>query len=48
MPTDVRKVAAEQKVQIKQHSVIYHLIRDLKDEISENLPLKDVEEVLGR
>nr|XP_045621371.1 translation initiation factor IF-2, mitochondrial-like isoform X2 [Procambarus clarkii] len=47
VPADVRKMAAEQGVTIKENNVIYHLVEDLKNEISKILPCKDVEEILG-
>ncbi|XP_071544942.1 translation initiation factor IF-2, mitochondrial [Panulirus ornatus] len=47
VPVDIQKAAIAQGVTIKENNVIYHLIEDLKKEISEKLPLKDEEEVLG-
>ena len=41
------KQAASKNVPIKTSNVIYRLIEDLQDEISDNLPCKDVEEILG-
>lgn len=46
-PKDVQKAAASQGVSIKNHNIIYRLIEDLQNELSENLPPKDVEEILG-
>ncbi|KAG7171014.1 Translation initiation factor IF-2-like 30 [Homarus americanus] len=47
VPPDVRKMAIAEGVTIKENNVIYHLVEDLKKELSENLPFKEVEEVLG-
>ncbi|XP_068217054.1 translation initiation factor IF-2, mitochondrial [Palaemon carinicauda] len=47
VPKEVSKLAASEKVAIKSNNIIYRLIEDLQEEISDNLPPKDVEEVLG-
>ncbi|XP_047492575.1 translation initiation factor IF-2, mitochondrial-like isoform X2 [Penaeus chinensis] len=47
VPPEIRKMALEKKVTIKETNIIYRLVEDLKEELSEQLPLKDVEEVLG-
>ena len=33
---------------VRKYNVIYHLINDLKAEISDKMPLAELEEVLGR
>ncbi|XP_054166451.1 translation initiation factor IF-2, mitochondrial-like [Oppia nitens] len=43
----VNKLAKELNVTIKKFNVIYHLVDDLKKEISDRLPLIDEEVVLG-
>ncbi|XP_066977769.1 translation initiation factor IF-2, mitochondrial isoform X2 [Macrobrachium rosenbergii] len=47
VPKEIRKLAATEGVTIKSSNIIYRLIEDLQEEISNNLPLKDVEEILG-
>lgn len=47
IPADVQKMAKDEGVSIKKNNVIYHLVEDLKIEISQNLPPKDIEEILG-
>lgn len=48
VPDKVEELAKSNKVSIRSHNVIYKLVDDLKKEISSRLPLKDVEEVLGK
>ena len=49
VPDAIRKAASSiYNVQIREHQVIYALIDDLKEEISQKLPLESVEEVIGR
>lgn len=45
--TQVTKLAKELDVTIKRFNVIYHLVDDLKNEISERLPLLDEEVIYG-
>lgn len=40
-------MALKEGVTISEHNVIYHLVDDLKEQISARLPLKDEEELLG-
>lgn len=40
-------MAKEKGVPIKEHNVIYRLIDALKEEISDSLPLREEEEILG-
>ncbi|XP_023709849.1 translation initiation factor IF-2, mitochondrial isoform X2 [Cryptotermes secundus] len=47
VPDEVEELAKSNKVSIHSHNVIYKLVDDLKKEISSQLPLKNVEEVLG-
>ena len=47
VPREVRSLAQKAGVAISEHKVIYHLIDDLKERISAQLPLKDEEELLG-
>lgn len=44
---EVIKLAKDLNVRLKRFNVIYHLVDDLKNEISEKLPLIDEEVVLG-
>ena len=45
----VRKAASSiYNVPIREHQVVYSLIDDLKEEVSQKLPLEPVEHVLGR
>ncbi|KAI1285702.1 Translation initiation factor IF-2, mitochondrial [Halotydeus destructor] len=46
-PSAIASKAKEAQVPIKTHNVIYHLVDDLKKEISDRLPLQDVELVVG-
>lgn len=43
----MKKLAAEKNVVIKPFNVIYHLIDDMKREISNKLPLVQEEDVIG-
>lgn len=47
MPKDIKAQAQKEGVTISEHKVIYHLIDHLKEQISERLPLKEEEEILG-
>ncbi|KAK4306798.1 hypothetical protein Pmani_021406 [Petrolisthes manimaculis] len=47
VPKDVHQLAKVKGVPIREHNVIYHLVDRLKQEISDNLPLLDVEEIIG-
>ncbi|GFS38240.1 translation initiation factor IF-2, mitochondrial [Trichonephila inaurata madagascariensis] len=47
VPPEVKKLAEEKDVLIKPFNVIYHLIADVKAEISNRLPLVEEEDVLG-
>lgn len=38
IPTDVHDYAKSRRVEIKGHHVIYHLVNDLRDELSKLLP----------
>ena len=44
----VRKKAEEIGVAIKEHNIIYKLVDDLKEELNEHMPMKDVEHVIGK
>jgi translation initiation factor IF-2 len=48
IPAKVEELAKSNKVSIHSHNVIYKLVDDLKKEISSRLPLRNVEEVLGK
>lgn len=43
----VEEIANSKNVPIKMHNVIYKLVDDMKDEINNKLPQKEVEEVMG-
>lgn len=43
----MKKLAAEKNVTIKPYNVIYHLVADMKCEISARLPLVQEEDILG-
>ncbi|CAL1269851.1 unnamed protein product [Larinioides sclopetarius] len=47
VPPEIKKLADEKGIQIKPFNVIYHLIADMKTEISSRLPLVEEEDVLG-
>lgn len=47
VPKEVKALALKEGVTISEHNVIYHLVDDLKEQISARLPLKDEEELLG-
>ena len=47
VPDDIRKAASFKGVMIKEFNVVYALIDDLKDELSNKLPIKDVENHIG-
>ncbi|KAF8773635.1 Translation initiation factor IF-2 like protein [Argiope bruennichi] len=47
VPPEIKKLADEKGIQIKHFNVIYHLIADMKTEISSRLPLVEEEDVLG-
>ncbi|XP_046402143.1 translation initiation factor IF-2, mitochondrial [Ischnura elegans] len=47
MPEKVAKVARKSQVKVRMHNVIYRLVDDIKSEIKERLPPKEVEDVLG-
>lgn len=48
IPPNLEKTAQQQEVSVRKFNVIYHLINDLKVQISDSMPLAEVEEVLGR
>jgi len=48
VPDRVKELAESHKISVRSHNVIYKLVDDLKKEISSRLPLKDVEDVLGK
>ncbi|XP_065446865.1 translation initiation factor IF-2, mitochondrial isoform X6 [Chrysemys picta bellii] len=43
----IQQLAAKKGIKIKFHNIIYHLIDDLKDELSSKLPLSVVEHIIG-
>ncbi|XP_037751878.1 translation initiation factor IF-2, mitochondrial isoform X5 [Chelonia mydas] len=43
----VQQLAAKKGIKIKLHNIIYHLIEDLKDELSSKLPPSVVEHIIG-
>lgn len=47
VPKEMRNLALKKGVTISEHTVIYHLIDHLKEQISAQLPLRKEEEVLG-
>ena len=47
LPEHVSAVAKTQKVQVMLHKVIYKLIADIKDKLTERLLPLDVEEQIG-
>ncbi|GIX89284.1 translation initiation factor IF-2, mitochondrial [Caerostris extrusa] len=47
VPKEVKKLADETGVIIKPFNVIYHLIADMKTEISNKLPLVEKEDIIG-
>jgi translation initiation factor IF-2 len=48
LPPTLHKAVESAKVAVRPFNVIYHLIDDLKQEISLRLPPADVEDVIGR
>lgn len=48
VPDRIKELAESHKISVRSHNVIYKLIDDLKKEISSQLPLKDVDEILGK
>jgi len=48
IPHQLEISAQDQDVSVRKYNVIYHLINDLKAEISDKMPLAELEEVLGR
>lgn len=46
-PGRIKEKAIAANVTIKHHNVIYKLVDDIKAELSQRLPPKEVEEVLG-
>jgi translation initiation factor IF-2 len=48
IPDQVEELVKSNSVSVRSHNVIYKLVDDLKKEISSRLPLRDVEEVLGK
>jgi translation initiation factor IF-2 len=48
IPDKVEELAKSNKVSVRSHNVIYKLMDDLKKEISSQLPLRNVEEILGK
>ncbi|CAG0881146.1 unnamed protein product [Cyprideis torosa] len=46
-PNSTKVAAVTQRVSVKEHNVIYHLIDDIRKEINARLPLVDVEHVVG-
>lgn len=47
VPSEIKKLAEEKGIVIKPFNVIYHLIADMKVEISNRLPLVQKEDILG-
>ena len=47
VPKELHTLALKEGVTISEHTVIYHLIDHLKEQISAKLPLKEEEEILG-
>ncbi len=45
---NTRKMLSFYNVPVKEHKIIYALVHDLQEEINRRLPMKDVEEVVGR
>ncbi|XP_077670070.1 translation initiation factor IF-2, mitochondrial isoform X3 [Eretmochelys imbricata] len=43
----IQQLAAKKGIKIKLHNIIYHLIEDLKDELSSKLPPSVVEHIIG-
>jgi len=48
VPDRIKELAESHKISVRLHNVIYKLIDDLKKEIGSRLPLKDVDELLGK
>eukprot|EP00092_Neocalanus_flemingeri_P027609 GFUD01029958.1.p1 GENE.GFUD01029958.1~~GFUD01029958.1.p1 ORF type:complete len:752 (+),score=258.64 GFUD01029958.1:60-2315(+) len=48
VPHNIQKLADTSKVPVRAYDVIYHLIADLKQELSSRMPPVQVEEVIGR
>ncbi|KAJ8976862.1 hypothetical protein NQ317_014257 [Molorchus minor] len=47
VPPNLNEVLKNSKVEVRHHNVIYKLIDDVREEINNKLPAKEVEEVLG-
>ncbi|GAV07598.1 hypothetical protein RvY_17415 [Ramazzottius varieornatus] len=47
-PEDVKKLAKETKTEIKTFNIIYRLVEDLKVQLTERLPLAEIEEIIGQ
>jgi hypothetical protein len=47
VPDKVNALAKSKKVDLRTHNIIYRLIGDLKERLTERLPPVDVEEVVG-
>lgn len=43
----IQQMAAKKKVKVKIHNIIYRLVEDLQEELSNTLPLGEEEHVLG-
>ncbi|XP_043368254.1 translation initiation factor IF-2, mitochondrial isoform X3 [Dermochelys coriacea] len=43
----IQQLAAKKGIKIKLHNIVYHLIEDLKDELSSKLPPSVVEHIIG-
>jgi len=48
VPEKVSLLAKSKKVDLRLHNIIYRLIADLKQRLTEQLPALDVEEVVGK
>ena len=48
MPDVIRKHASHLNVPIREYNIIYRLIDDIKEELSLNLPMADVEVQVGK
>jgi translation initiation factor IF-2 len=47
VPKKVKEVAAQKGVKIKPHNIIYKLVDDIKEEVTQRLPIVKVEESVG-
>ncbi|XP_071453637.1 translation initiation factor IF-2, mitochondrial [Hetaerina americana] len=47
MPERIAKIARKKQVRVRMHNVIYRLVDDIKSEIQERLPPRQVEDILG-